>query len=144
MPRVSESPRGLPTPSGQVPPAAQRPAAQEDQIALEVVAWERYVEEFIRIYGLDEGQRTAVLSCLSELKQRAIAHRDKRRDDIATLELRISNFTGSDEELAGLKEQLTELYGPIDDMFQELKARIEQIPTARQRAEAAQKIAKEE
>ena len=29
-----------------------------------------------------------------------------------------------------------ELYGPIDEMFNELKRRIEQVPTARQQAAA--------
>jgi len=111
---------------------------ETDQIALELTAWEQYVKEFIRIYKLDEGQRSAVLSVLSELKERAVAHRDRRRNDIAKLEHRIEVFTGSKEQLGDLKKQLTELYGPIDDMFQELKRRIELIPTARQLAAIAE------
>ncbi len=117
--------------------AARKPEAQQDQIALELAAWQKYVEEFIRMYDLDEGQRNAVLSCLSELKERALAHRDRRHDDITRLEQRIESFTGSEEELAELKQQLVELYGPIDDMFEELKSRIEQVPTAPQRAAVA-------
>lgn len=117
-------------------PAGPRPVGPQDQIALEIAAWDKYVKEFIRTYGLGEGQRDAVLSVLSELKDRAIAHRDRRRDDITKLEQRIETFSGTDEEPAKLKMQLTELYGPIDQMFQELKRRIEQVPTAAQRAEA--------
>ncbi len=126
--------------AGSLPAGASTtpPPDQTDQIALELQAWDRYVEEFIRIYALDEGQRDAVRSVLSELKDRAIAHRDRRRDDMADLEQRIETFTGNDDELADLKQQLTELYGPIDDMFQELKHRIEQIPTQKQRAKVAQ------
>lgn len=114
------------------------PNDRTDQIAVELKAWDRYVEEFIRIYALDEGQRDAVLSVLSELKDRAIAHRDRRRDDIAKLEYRIKTFNGADDELSDLKQRLTELYGPIDDMFKELKRRVEQIPTEKQRARIAQ------
>jgi hypothetical protein len=74
-----------------------------------------------------------VLSVLSELKERALSHRDRHRDEIAKLEARIASFGGSEEELPELKGQLTELYGPIDDMFKELKLRIESVLTAEQR-----------
>jgi hypothetical protein len=130
--RRAERQRGRGAQGAKTAQAAPEPQ-ETDQIALELTAWEQYVEEFIRIYHLDEGQRTATLSVLAELKERAIAHRDLRRDDIARLEHRIATFTGSEEELGELKKQLTELYGPIDDMFAELKRRIEQIPTAQQR-----------
>lgn len=111
---------------------------EEDQIALELAAWDKYVEEFLRLYDIDEAQRTTALSCLSELKQRATAHRDLRREDIAKLEKRIKNHTGSKEDLAEIKKQLSELYGPIDDMFKELKGRLAHIPTAEQRAKVAE------
>lgn len=115
--------------------AADKPEkAEQDQIALELESWDKYVEEFVRLYGFDESQRTTALSCLSELKQRAIDHRDTRRDDIAKLEERIENHTGSEQDLAEIKKQLSELYGPIDGMFKELKDRLAQIPTAEQRA----------
>ena len=107
--------------------------AEADQITLELKAWETYVENFMQTYRLDEGQRGAAISCLSELKQRAIEHRDRHRDEITAMEHRIKNFSGSDEALEQLKRDLTKLYGPIDEMFQELKRRIEPIPTAVQR-----------
>jgi len=115
--------------------APSAPDAREtDQIALELASWDEYVATFIRLYKLDEGQQTAVLSIVSELKNRAIAHRDRHRDEIAELEKRIAGFSGSEQDLADLKTKLTQLYGPIDEMFSELKRRIEQIPTTEQRA----------
>jgi hypothetical protein len=114
--------------------AVAKPA---DQIEAELLAWEKYVEVVIRMFHFDEGQRSAALSCLAELKERALAHRDRRREDITRLEHRLENHTGSSDKLADLKRQLTELYGPIDDMFQELKARLDQLPTGEQRASAA-------
>jgi hypothetical protein len=122
--------------AAKVPPTSAD-AEQNDQISLELAAWDRYVGEFARIFDLDEGQRTTVLSVLTELKNRAKAHGDRRRAEIAELEERIATFEGTEEEATELKKQLTELYGPVDDMFQELKSRIESVPTARQRAEAA-------
>lgn len=113
-------------------------AVETDQITIELHAWDKYVETFIHVYDLDEGQRTAVRSCLSELKQRALVHRGRRREDIARLEYRIQNYTGSDEERAELEKQLAELYGPIDEMFKELERRIERVPTEAQRAAVAE------
>ncbi len=104
-----------------------------DQISREVRVWEEYVEKFARVYKLDKGQRDAARSFLAELRARALSHRDRRRDEIARLEYRIARHTGSKEELAQIKDELVQLYGPIDDLFQELKRRLEQIPTDRQR-----------
>ena len=91
------------------------------------------------MFNLNEGQRTTAVSCLSELKQRAIAHRDRRREDIARLEFRIEHNAASDAPLDELKKQLSELYGPIDDMFKELQTRLELLPTAEQRAAIAKR-----
>lgn len=108
-----------------------------DQIAQEVDSWEAYVAEFIKLYALDDGQKTTALSVLGELKERALAHRDRRKDDIARLEQRIKAGKGGDEEAAEIKKQLTELYGPVDEMFRELRDRLEQLPTAGQRESAS-------
>ena len=108
-----------------------------DQIAIELDAWNAFVDEFIRTYALDPGQRTTIASCLSELKQRALAHRDRYHEVIDKLEERIASNAGTPEELADINKRLVELYGPIDDMFAELKGRLDQIPTADQRAAAA-------
>jgi hypothetical protein len=112
-----------------------RPVAP-DQISIELDAWTLYVQNFMRTMDLNVGQRDAVLSVLSELKRRAQAHRDRRREEINKLERAIASFQGSAAELKQLQQQLTELYGPIDSMFGELKQRIEQVPTATQQDKA--------
>lgn len=118
--------------------AAEATAAEApvDQIAVELGRWEKYVADFVAMFRLDDGQRTAALSCLAELKERAFAHRDRRREDIAELERQIESFTGADAALEDLKKRLAELYGPIDEMFSELKSRLDGIPTTEQRAQA--------
>jgi hypothetical protein len=123
------------SPAGASPAPA---AAPTDQVIVELKVWDGYVDKFMARYRLNEGQRDAVLSVLSEMKKRAIAHRDHKLREIASLERRINTFGGSDDELADLKTQLTKLYGPIDEMFKELQRRIDQVPTAAQRAAAAQ------
>jgi chromosome segregation ATPase len=106
----------------------------EDQIELELENWDRYVRTFIEIYGLDDAQRDAARSMLTELKQRALDHRDRNSDRIQQLELRIADGDTTDEQVAEIKQQLVELYGPIDKMFTELKDRLNGIPTTQQRA----------
>lgn len=107
-----------------------------DPILSELDAWELYVDQFIRDYKLDEGQRDAARSCLDELRLRAKTHRERYRKDIAFLEVEILTHTGGEKEFKHVKMLLDKLYGPIDDMFEELQRRINQIPTSKQREQA--------
>ncbi len=115
---------------------AEQPTEPVDQIVAELDRWEKYVVDFMTMFNLNEGQRTTALSCLSELKERALAHRDRRREEIARLEYRIEHNTAGEASLDELKMQLSELYGPVDDMFRELQSRLEKLPTDQQRAAA--------
>lgn len=114
---------------------AQAMSPPGDQVAVEMDLWEKYVAEFIERYGLDEGQKTTVQSLLTEMKERATAHRDRRREEIEQLEARIQKG-GADVKPDEIKEELIELYGPIDDLFAELQRRMEPIPTSEQKARA--------
>ena len=105
---------------------------REDQVARELERWDRFVAQFIDAYALDESQQSTANSLLNELKERAIAHRDRNRDRIVKLEERIA--AGKEGEEEEIKRLLVELYGPIDDMFAELKNRLEALPTSEQRA----------
>jgi len=114
-------------------------ATGEDQIALELDAWTSYIGRFIQLFELNDAQKGAVLSMLQELKSRATDHRDRHHEEIERLEQRIAHFSGGDKEMEELKKQLAELYGPVDEMFQELKKRIDNVPTEAQRAAAQEK-----
>ncbi len=131
--KASESGNGSALPSTSASPPA------EDQIALELDRWEIHVKEFIVRFNLDGGQRTAALSCLSELRERAADHRRTRSPQIDRLEERIRANKGSDAELGEIRTQLVDLYGPIDDLFAELCRRLDSIPTEAQRQQAAGK-----
>lgn len=114
---------------------AERIAQPTDQIVGEVNRWRKFVEEFCRDYKLDEGQRDAAASCLVELSERALAHRDSRKQQIDDFESRIEKHSVNLEEADDLRKRLEEHYGPIDAMFMELKTRLKQIPTEAQRAD---------
>ena len=107
---------------------------ETDQITLEIRGWERFVTDFSETYSLDPGQRNAAASFLAEMTRRALAHRDRRQGEITELERRIADFNGSDADRGSLTGRLVELYGPIDEMFTELKQRVEALPTRSQRA----------
>lgn len=129
-------------------------ARQKDQITEELDRWDQYVAETIRTYEFDDAQRTTSQSCLKEIKERAATYRERNREQIAKLEDRVvamqqrneemknqearpeereAKKAGADAELEEVKDQLTAAYGPIDEMFQELKRRVEGIPTREQR-----------
>ncbi len=109
-----------------------------DQVGIELSLWEVFTVDFIRIYDLDEGQRSAARSCLSELSERARSHRDRYRDEILRLERQIAGEKSTESELVEIQEKLVSLYGPIDEMFSELKNRLGRIPTSHQRARVSE------
>jgi len=132
--------------TGDAPPVQQQPRrtadrqptpTPQDPISVELARWTRYVTEFIRRFALDGGQRDAAQSCLSELSSRAAAHRERYREQIADLERRMQSKKTSPQIEADIQKDLIRLYGPIDDMFAELRARLDQIPTNEQKKHAA-------
>ena len=117
--------------NGGAPP---EPEPSPDQIELELESWQKYVERFTRIYKLDEAQKATARSILKELRERALAHRDRHHVEIEKLERRIQTHDGLQEDIENIEEQLVVLYGPIDKMFDELKTRLDGIPTAAQQS----------
>ena len=107
-----------------------------DPIALELLGWAKYVEEFAARHHLDTAQRDAAMSCLLEMTQRANAHRERHLEDVERLERRIDNSSQTPAEQEAIQREIVRLYGPVDDMFAELKRRLEQIPTTVQRRRA--------
>ncbi|UCG16843.1 MAG: hypothetical protein JSV19_02175 [Phycisphaerales bacterium] len=114
-------------------PEAHQPTtapADTDEISAELDAWSRFVDEFCETYELDRMQRVTAHSILKEMQERAEAYRDRRRVEIEKLEHLINDQTPGNEDL--VKRQAEELYGPIDEMFQELRRRLEALPTPAQ------------
>jgi hypothetical protein len=78
-------------------------------------AWQRYVRDFIRRYGLDEEQSTTAWAVLKDLRARAGAHRAAMEHEAAGAPLEV--------RMAPIYERL----------FEELKTRLDRIPTEDQR-----------
>jgi len=84
--------------------------------------WRRYVRAFVRTYELDEAQKRAGGTILDDLVAQAERYRASNSDEISKL-----------NPSAPADHPVLE---PIRRMFAELKARLEVIPTERQRKRA--------
>lgn len=89
-------------------------------------SWERYVQNFIKVYDLDETQQATAHSVLREM----IAQRDRYNKDHEKDKQDARNIPSSAERL----QRLQELAEPIKAMFAALQQKLEPIPTAAQRA----------
>jgi hypothetical protein len=98
---------------------------------LDETKWVAYVRRFCTRYHLDKAQRAAAHAILKDLQERAQNYRGARMDQIKKLKATIRQAESPQarrEATAALRESLR----PNDDLFEELKARLENIPTADQ------------
>lgn len=104
--------------------------------------WELYVRSFIAKYGLDESQSRAAMSILSDCRNRAKQHieahqGDKEKADAEFAEARAEKPINR-ERLKVASDMLKEINTPIAAMFNELKTRLDKLPTPAQRAAAGE------
>ena len=119
---------------GKQPDEAPEPD-DELVIAQDETRWERYVREFIARYGLDNAQRTSALNILVQLQDRAVQMRDSRADVLDVVDRLIKNADSPDKR-ADYVKQREDLLIPIRTLFEELKSRLENLPTSAQRRAA--------
>jgi hypothetical protein len=106
-------------------------------------AWDRYVEDFIRDFRLDDSQSDSAYSILKECKRRARDYRNGKRSEFAQVQDRIKDANRGNQspnvrtaKLRVWKQIERKLTQPIHDLFLELQTRLERIPTDAQRARA--------
>lgn len=90
--------------------------------------WNRYVERFIVRFQLTDPQAASARSVLRKIKEERDLYQ-KAHEKEFTEARRIT-------DPAQRKQQLEKLYAPMDELFQRLKAQLEQLPTDAQRREA--------
>jgi len=104
--------------------------------------WERYVKEFIERYRLDDEQTQKAMSVLRECQKTGHHYLNRKKSEFYRLQTEIEKAREARDqpELKRLHEEVRTLRKPVNDIFeQQLKARLERLPTRRQRelAEAA-------
>ncbi len=87
--------------------------------------WEQYVRDFVQRYDLDSSQQTTAQSVLREMQQRRTTYEQTRRGDFEAAQQL--------EDIGKRQQRLDELNRPITRLFEDLKSRLERIPTAQQR-----------
>jgi hypothetical protein len=98
-------------------------------------AWTTYVQTFVARYRLDTVQSEASYSILKELHRRAAEFASSHTMDLAYLEQQ-SQEAASPDDQAAIDRDRRALLQPIAGMFQELKDRLDMVPTEAQRATA--------
>ncbi len=108
-------------------------------------AWDYWVRNFIKSYKLDDGQQATAFSILRELKDEAARYRDTNKDRFTELQAAQKAIrervpkTDPDElakyqaETARVAKQRAELERPIAALFDQLRSRVDAIPTQDQR-----------
>lgn len=111
----------LPDGRGAAVPPPPAPAPPLDE-------WDKHVAAVAERYEFDETQIRSARSILGDLRKRAYRYQTSRAEEYARAELM------TDAKARG--ERLKELNRPLDAMFEELKQRLENLPTMAQRKRA--------
>jgi hypothetical protein len=108
-------------------------------------SWDIWVRSFVQSYKLDEGQKQTAMSILRELKEEATRYRDSNKEkftevDASAKAVRERSPKTDPQELAKyqaetlqIKKRRDELERPIAALFDQLRTRVEAIPTVEQR-----------
>lgn len=110
----------------QTPP---RSSAAESYVPLD--KWQSHAKQFIKRYGLDEGQKTSAMAILKETRARAQGHSKRHAREIQRLRKGLRKAKGAGK--ARLSERLAELEAPLREIFEEYQERLNQILTESQR-----------
>lgn len=124
-----------------VPPAAPTRAAPGRVVGPTASSVERsadylemYVRKFIDNYKLDQAQTNQAMQILAETKRRASEYVTGRKDEYEKLQSQMASVTGDQQAVAEINKQLAELNKPVQiDLVNEMKQRLDQIPTEAQR-----------
>jgi Spy/CpxP family protein refolding chaperone len=99
--------------------------------------WEQYVRQFISNYKLEESQAEAARSILRECRQRAAEYRRGRKEEFEKADQKVkAALAVRPRDAAAIRAaygQMRTLNQPINELFVELKRRLEEIPTAGQK-----------
>ena len=110
--------------------------------------WDKYVENFIAKYKLDDTQTQKAHTILKDCKTQANQHVLGRKSQIEELDRQTAAAKTSKDrnkatKLRQLNEQKQKLLAPVNHIFeQQLKPRLERIPTRTQRRNAEKPSAK--
>lgn len=113
-------------------------AARERSLAAgrEKDEWERYVEGFCARYEFSDGQRSSAMRFLREAQKARDEYRMRRAKQLEAAQEKLKAAKDDDQKKAAA-EDLAKLAKPMERMFQQLKDKLNKLPTTAQRVKAA-------
>ena len=98
--------------------------------------WQLYVNQFSDVYQLSPAERNAGYAILQDCRSRATGYRNGHKKEFDAVEAQLkeaSNTPTATARAIELREQQAELEKPIQDIFNDLRQRLDQIPSKAQR-----------
>lgn len=132
-PTVLEARRRQKTSDNREKTEVAEPASAFDMLLGE---WDRYVQLFIEYHSLNEAQQLAATSILHEIKSRAVTYRDAHAEEFKKLDQLLAD-SNNPQRAAHAWRQM-ELQEPLAEMFDQLKNRLQELPTEAQIKQAEQ------
>ncbi len=134
-PPARVAPTAPPPRPGQAGPAKPIAAAPVRPVELPAAPplddWDKHVISVAERYNFDEAQVTNARSILLDLRRRALQYQQSRAEDFKR--------ANAVEDPKARAEQLAQLNRPFNALFDELKNRLESLPTLQQRQGATKK-----
>ena len=134
MTRAAEGPLFDPSRQARSEPGTQALARFAPNAAFG--AWEQYVRLFIRVYDLEETQQATAMSILRELESCRDRYLEERAEALDALR--------DIEDRQERTRRFAELSAPVQTLFDQLKNRLNEIPTTAQREVVAQRDAQQQ
>lgn len=106
--------------------------------------WERYVLDFIQRFSLDDDQSQKAVLMLRECQREGNQYLSAKKSAFVDVQDAMAKARASEDptKLEQARQMLSGLQRPIDAIFeQNLKPRLEKLPTRRQREAAADREA---
>lgn len=102
----------------------------------ELDRFERYARRFIENYKLDAGQIAQVMGIVAQNRKRAEEYWYSHKTDMQVVRSRVQEFSRDPNDRQRYLEatrQLAELNKPVNDVYNEMRERLDLIPTESQR-----------
>jgi len=130
--------------SGEARPGAARTTrtTRKADAAKSESQWEKYVREFIEKYQLNDEQSQKATAVLEDCQSQADRYLRGRKAQLEKIDAQMETLKGSKSKdkaksIAALTEKRKKIMAPIDQIFeQQLKPRLERLPTRAQRQAA--------
>lgn len=116
--------------AGQTSPGGKQPAGDKDE-------WTRYVESFIRHYKLNDEQQQKARMYLQHQQKRREAYELGKAAEMERVRKMFAESKSDARKLELAEAAYRKLREPIDTMFEQLKQKLETLPTRQQRRDAA-------